>query len=237
MLHPQIVQTVTRLSDALSICRLTETRRYSEYGEPRPTQTPPLLLHTVSMYLGGCLAQVPERLRCPHDSYLQGFKDGIGSHPSISLDSGIVGRQSERTSQAVKTTMRYWISQGRTNWALLIPDLLHRLNDSRNELTCVSSNEYCHGFEVNESSTLLPPICRPSGLSSTGSSGRPGVRQPPHETALRRLHIPLELYLRLHKGYTIPGMTNSKFSQQRLGPFVIIERRRGNTCRMALPTG
>jgi hypothetical protein len=101
------------------------------------------------MYLVVAL-QVPERLRCPHDSYLQGFKDGIGSRPSIPLDSGTMGRLSERTSQAVKTTMRYWISQGQTNRPLLIPDLLRQLNDSRNELTGISSNEYCYGFEVNE---------------------------------------------------------------------------------------
>ena len=46
--------------------------------------------------------------------------------------------------------MRYWISQGRTNWPLLIPDLLRQLDDSRNELTGVSSSEYFYGFEVNE---------------------------------------------------------------------------------------
>jgi len=57
-----------------------------------------------------------------------------------------MGRQSERTSQAVKSTMRYWISQGRTNWPLLISDLLHQL---RNGLTGVS-NEYSYGSEVNE---------------------------------------------------------------------------------------
>jgi hypothetical protein len=61
-----------------------------------------------------------------------------------------MGRESERTNQAVKTTMRFWISQGRTNWPLLIPDLLRQLNDSQNELISVSSNEYCYGFKVNE---------------------------------------------------------------------------------------
>lgn len=31
------------------------------------------------------------------------------------------------------------------------------------------------------------------------------------------------IYLRLHQGYTIPGLANKKLSQQRVGPFRVIE--------------
>jgi hypothetical protein len=36
---------------SLSTCWLTETKHHPQHGELRPTQTPPLLFHTVSMDL------------------------------------------------------------------------------------------------------------------------------------------------------------------------------------------
>ena len=54
-------------------------------------------------------------------------------------------------------------------------------------------------------------------------------------------HAPVDLkvgdkaYFRLHHGYTIPGITNHKLSNQRAGPFKIMEKVGNLAYRLRLP--
>ena len=49
------------------------------------------------------------------------------------------------------------------------------------------------------------------------------------------LEVGAKVYLRLHQVYTIPGLSNRKLSNQRVGPFKVLEKVRHQAYRLELP--
>ncbi len=144
--------------------------------------------------------------------------------------------QSERTNQTVEIALRYFLtSHPEEAFTTALPYLQGSLNNSRNASTGYAPNELAYGFRTNDTlDTLTKTDLTPEDYTR--------IRQIYREEAEDSIafanatsksyydakHTPLTIgskaYLRLFHGYTIPGLTNRKLSNQRVGPFQILRR-------------
>ena len=141
--------------------------------------------------------------------------------------------QSERTNQVVEIALRYFLTAHPTeDWNSVLPFLQGGMNNSRNTSTGLSPNEITVGFRVSNPLGLL------SEMPPADYAAMRGIKRDEAEESIAfanatakarydKKHKPLtfevddEAYLRLHQGYTVPGITNRKLTQQREGPFRI----------------
>lgn len=157
--------------------------------------------------------------------------------------------QSERTNQTVEIALRYFITANPgEDWTLVLPYLQGSLNNSKNQSTGMSPNEILYGFNVRDTLGML-------SLTEMPQEDFSRLRQMKREQAEDAIafanvmakayydssHKPLNLpkgskvYLRLHHGYKIPGLSNHKLHNQRVGPFKILEKVGKLAYRLELP--
>ena len=154
--------------------------------------------------------------------------------------------QSERTNQTVEIALRYSLMEGDiTDFSKLLPSIQATMNNSANASTGISPNEILYGFKVLEATDLLDNDL----AKARADDGNPATIIEEERSRLRKeaeesisfaqtmaklrydpRHSSLELkegdkvFIRLHRGYTQPGLKNRKFSKQRVGPITILEK-------------
>lgn len=117
----------------------------------------------------------------------------------------------------------------------MVPYLQGYLNNSTNQSTGLAPNEIAYGFKVRDTFSML------SDLSAEDFSRLRQLNRNQAEEAIafanafaklryNSRHKPVDIavgdkvYLNLGDGYSIPGITESKLHQQRVGPFRLLER-------------
>lgn len=140
--------------------------------------------------------------------------------------------QSERTNQVLEIALRFFLtSHPEKDWTAVIPVFQGGINNISNASTGHSPNEIVYRFRVRD--TLNSLLDLPQDLRLFRSI----MRQEASDSIsfanvvmkqrYDQKHKPIQMevgsyaYLRLHKGYTIPGLRNRKLSPQRVEPFLI----------------
>ena len=155
--------------------------------------------------------------------------------------------QSERTNQTVEIAIRYFVTSSRdSEWTLVLPYLQGSLNNSKNRSTGVSPNEILYGFNVRDTLGLLtelPPeqYSRLRQLKRDQAEDSLAFSNAMAKAYYDQKHQPLDLasgslaFLRLHDGYSIPGLENHKLHHQRIGPFKVLDKVGMRAYRLELP--
>ena len=121
----------------------------------------------------------------------------------------------------------------------MLPYIQSTTNNSPNVITDLSLNKLCYGFKVQNAISIL--LVSDSDLSEdTFHQLRLAKREETDDAIIfasiimkaryNAKHLALNLkeensiFLRLHYGYSISGLTNRKLSQQRIGPFKILAK-------------
>ena len=147
--------------------------------------------------------------------------------------------QGERTNQSVEIALRFLLSStDRALWPTLLPALQAAFNNSDSTATGRSPNEIVYGFKTSEVPNLILPTPNNSDLNVAieRSIHRSEATDAVSFAAAKakawydKRHKPLVLpegsyaFLRLHRGYHLPGHPSQKLSQQYCGPFLIEKR-------------
>lgn len=146
--------------------------------------------------------------------------------------------QSERTNQTVEIALRYFITANPgVDWTLVLPYLQGSLNNSKNQSTGLSPNEILYGFNVRDTLGMLSHAdLPPEDFSRLRQMKREQAEdalafanilaKSYYDSSHKPINIPKGsmMYLRLHHGYKIPGLTNHKLHNQRVGPFKVLEK-------------
>lgn len=156
--------------------------------------------------------------------------------------------QSERTNQTVEIALRFYLSQpgSNVNWVDVLPFISAVLNNSVNSVTGFAPNELCYGFKVNNNVTLLEDLPaedydRLRQVKRDAADEAIAFANTVTKARYDKLHTALHLkpgdlvYLKLHHGYKIPGLSNRKLSQQRVGPFKILAKVGNLAYKLDLP--
>lgn len=151
--------------------------------------------------------------------------------------------QSERTNQTAELAIRFKAAMGNIDWVTALPEIAARLNNAPNATTGKAPNEILYGFKVNQGGldrpmedlladaemANLPPLCAfEMRRKEIRQEAADAVVSASTTTKIRydSKHQPLQLkpgdevFIRLHQGYNIPGISR-KLGQQRAGPFQI----------------
>lgn len=146
--------------------------------------------------------------------------------------------QSERTNQTVEIALRFLLSSTDGSlWPSLLPSLQASLNNSVSASTGSSPNEIVYGFRTRE----VPGLLQPEDNTDLDWVAKRSIFRAEAVDAISfaaaksklwydRKHKPLVMeegqytYLRLHRGYHLPGKPSRKLSQQFCGPFLIKKR-------------
>ena len=152
--------------------------------------------------------------------------------------------QSERTNQTVEIALRFHLTTGTDDWVSILPFLQACLNNSVTS-TGFAPNELAYGFRVRDTLGML------SDLPAEDLNKLRLVKREEADDAIAfakamaktrydSTHKAINLregslvYLRLHHGYSIPGV-NPKLSNQRVGPFKIVKKVGNLAYRLDLP--
>lgn len=152
--------------------------------------------------------------------------------------------QSERTNQTVEIALRFHLTTGTDNWVTVLPFLQASLNNSVTS-TGFAPNELAYGFRVRDTLGLLADL-PPEDLNQLRLIKREeaddaiAFANAMAKTRYDSSHLAIKLkegsraFLRLHHGYSIPGV-NPKLSNQRVGPFKVLEKIGNLAYRLDLP--
>lgn len=170
------------------------------------------------------------------------FLTSIAYHPQTD-------GQSERTNQTVEIAMRFHLTCNPDEWNQWHLTLLYiqaTLNNSPTT-TGFAPNELCYGFKVNNTMDMLATdvpaeafdrlrlakreeaedcIAFANAMMKTRYDGK-------HKEFSAKVND--EVFLRLHHGYKIPGVSNRKLSQQRVGPFRVLHKVGSLAYKLELP--
>lgn len=162
--------------------------------------------------------------------------------------------QSERTNQTVEIALRFHLtSHPDDDFEDILPYLQATNNNSPSSTTGLAPNEICYGFKVADASSLL--LASDSSQGALSKEAFDKLRLAKREEADDAMafasiimkarydarHLPLvlkegdQVFLKLHDGYSIPGLANRKLSQQRVGPFKIIKKVGSLAFKLDLP--
>ena len=158
--------------------------------------------------------------------------------------------QSERTNQTVEIALRFHLTAHPDDeWDDILPYIQAIINNSPSSITGLAPNELCYGFKVNDATSML--LKDPELSEEAFHKLRLGKREEADDAmafaaVLMKArydarHLPLnlkegdEVFLKLHQGYSIPGLANRKLSQQRVGPFKILAKVGTLAYRLQLP--
>ena len=155
--------------------------------------------------------------------------------------------QSERTNQTVEIAFRYFLtSNPGADFVNALPYIQSAINNAVNTSTGLMPNEIIYGFRPNDTLktiTDLPPenfsrfrlVYRKQAEKSIAWANAVAKHRYDKQHISVDLPVSSRTFLRLHHGYTIPGVSNKKLSQQRVGPFQITKRIRKLAYELSLP--
>ena len=147
--------------------------------------------------------------------------------------------QSERTNQSVEIALRFHLtSHPDDDWDEVLPYIQSISNNSPSAPTGMAPNELCYGFKVADAASML--LADP-GLPVEDFHKLRIIKREEADDAMSfastimkarydSKHLDLRLkegdqvFLKLHHGYSIPGLANRKLSQQRVGPFKVLSK-------------
>ena len=144
--------------------------------------------------------------------------------------------QSERTNQTVEIALRFWLtSNPDADWVTYLPRLRGILNNLPNASTGLSPNEVIYGYRVRDTLSSLAADDLDDYVAKRTANARDAEEAIAWANLQSKItydahHRPItlkegsEVFLKLHQGYTLPGVKNRKFANQRAGPFKILER-------------
>ena len=156
--------------------------------------------------------------------------------------------QSERTNQTIEIALRFYLAglENIQDWPTVLPRLQSEINNSKSiSTTSKTPNEIVYGFTPNRVLDLVKPsslaVIDPivSRIEAKDALDFAAVTTKHHYD---RSHQPLFLkvgdyaLLRLHRGYSVPSITNRKLGQQYVGPFQVVERVGRLAYRLDIPT-
>ena len=143
--------------------------------------------------------------------------------------------QSERTNQTIEITLRFHVTAHSENdWSEMLLFLQAKFNNVKQFVIDYASNELIYEFRINDSVSMLVD------LSSENYNRLRQIKREDAEAVMAfanaisksrydQTHRVMKLasgfliYLRLHQGYTIPGLFNRKLFNQRVGPFKVLK--------------
>lgn len=146
--------------------------------------------------------------------------------------------QSERTNQVIEIALRFHISCFPDHpWDKFAVHLRSTLNNSTNASTGKAPNEILYGMKLHDGSDVTDVA---SKNQTDIVTDRARYRQEASDSLAFAAanakflydskHKPMTMepgekaFVKLHKGYRIPGLENAKLSNQRAGPFTILRR-------------
>lgn len=157
---------------------------------------------------------------------------------------------SERKNQTVEIALRYHTVTSDIPWMEIMPALQFSLNNMVSSPIGRSPNELTLGFKPLGPLDLLKkdvPLDK-DALDTLRQLYQEEAKHLSDRAAVvakhryDQTHRPLEfavgdrVFLRLHRGYSLPGKPPRKWSQQRAGPFEVIEKIGPLAYRLKLPT-
>ena len=161
--------------------------------------------------------------------------------------------QSERTNQTVEIALRYYITSNPTKaerWNEFLPFLRATLNNAFNAATGMSPNELVYGTKLNEGVSMLAnlkglqtDIGIQRNLNQKAAAEAIAFANVDAKTRYDTKHQPLRLkegdfaFVKLHAGYKLSGLENSKLTNQRAGPFKVLKRYGQLVYKLELPQG
>ena len=145
--------------------------------------------------------------------------------------------QSKRTNQTIEIALRFHVTaHSEENWNEVLPYLQAESNNVKQLFTDFTPNELAYDFKVNDPLEMLADLFPQDyqrlrqikredaevvmAFASVVSKARYDQN---HRAIVNVIQPRFMIYLRLHQGYTISGLANKKLSNQRVGPFKIIE--------------
>lgn len=156
--------------------------------------------------------------------------------------------QSERTNQTVEIMLRYIISENVNNtktWPFALSSIQAVLNNSKSASTDKSPNEIVMGFKTNEGWPLSSEdamdfasardIHRREAAEAMGfANARSKIYYDANHKKMS-LKVGDKAYIKLHRGYKLPGNPSRKLSQQVAGPFPIVRKVGELAYELAIP--
>lgn len=155
--------------------------------------------------------------------------------------------QSERTNQTIENALRFHLTANPGgDWTAVLPFLQAESNNVKQFSTGFAPNELVYGFRVNDTVGMLadlPPedysrlrlIKREEAESAMAFANALSKSRYDLVHQAVKVKVGDKVYLRLHQGYTIPGLANHKLSHQRVGPFTVLEKIGNLAFRLQLP--
>jgi hypothetical protein len=146
---------------------------------------------------------------------------------------------SERKNQMVEIAIRYHLeSHSKLTWVEILPALQHDLNNTYSRVIGTSPNELLMGFKPSSALDLLNDredlrleelhvlralAQQDARLAMDFAANDDKLR---YDAKHRFLEFDVgdKVYLKLHKGYHLPGSPPRKWSQQRAGPYTVVKR-------------
>ena len=154
--------------------------------------------------------------------------------------------QSERTNQTVEIALRFHLTTGTDDWVTVLPFLQGSLNNSATS-TGFAPNELSYGFRVRDTLGMLTTsdlpaedldklrlIKREEANDAIAFANAMTKHRYDSNHKAMNLQEGSLVYLRLHHGYSIPGV-NHKLSNQRIGPFKVLKKVGNLAYRLELP--
>ena len=157
--------------------------------------------------------------------------------------------QSERTNQTVEIALRYHLAcYPEEEWDKFVITLRGTLNNSSNTSTGLAPNEIVYGMKLNKGTPPAgivekeqPEVTEARNVNRQHAADSLAFAAVDAKHRYDAKHIPLNMeegdlvFLTLHKGYRIPGLENSKLSNQRCGPFKILKKIGNLAYKLDLP--
>ncbi|KAH6603966.1 hypothetical protein Trco_007412 [Trichoderma cornu-damae] len=157
---------------------------------------------------------------------------------------------SEKKNQTVEIAIRFHTATSDVPWPEIIPALQFALNNAYSTPIGRTPNELTLGFKPLGVTDLIKPDRRldQDALDTLRQLYIEDAKHLTEKAAIDakhfydRHHRPMEfkpgdkVYLRLHRGYNLPGKPPRKWSQQRAGPFEILEKIGPLAYRLKLPS-
>jgi hypothetical protein len=155
--------------------------------------------------------------------------------------------QSESTNQIIEIVLRYFFFylEDEKDWPKCLPFLQFALNNTFSAAIGKAPNEALYGFTVNNTVDLLSPNlsrkftgipeCRIQVSDAIAIGQMSAKAQYDKSRKPLFLEVGEEAYIRLHKGYKLPAIKSKKISQQRCGPFPILQRYGRLAYRLDIP--
>jgi len=160
--------------------------------------------------------------------------------------------QSERTNQTIEVALRYYISERQTNWADAIDIIQAAIMTSVHATTGKTPGELLYGINPRHALELSNPATSNATASDDWAEIREVMRKDAADAiglaqALMKMHadksrqefelkVGDKAFIRLHKGYHLPGIPKPKIRQQRAGPFEVETIVGTNAYKLKLPT-